>query len=78
MNIFKLVHIENSKLRKARHIGMIVCLLMGLISAMILSFYCATDVLVQFYLGYTLLRLSTFFFAITVICATFFDKFFYR
>lgn len=74
MKIMQLVHIGNDKLHAARHIGMIICLILALISTMILSFYHATDVLFQFYLGYTLLRLSIFFFTSVIICASVFDK----
>ena len=76
MKIIQLVHIESEKLYTARHIGMIICLILALISTMILSFYHTTDVLFQFYLGYTLLRLSIFFFTSVIICASMFDKFF--
>lgn len=76
MNFINYLHIENKKIKLARHIGLIACLVLGLLSAMILSFYHSTEILYQFYLGYTLLRLSVFFFACIIACSTVFDKFF--
>lgn len=76
MKFINYLHIENKKIKLARHIGLVVCLILGLVSAMILSFYHSTEVLYQFYLGYTLLRLSVLFFTFIIACSTIFDKFF--
>ena len=76
MKFINFLHIENKKIKIARRISLIACLILGLLSAMILSFYRSTEVLYQFYLGYTLLRLSVFFFACIIACSTVFDKFF--
>lgn len=75
MKFINYLHIENKRLKMARNICLIICLIMGLTSAMILSFYHSTEILFEFYLGYTLLRLSVFFFVCTIACATVFDKF---
>lgn len=72
----KFIHIENKNLKIARHFCLIFCLILGLISSMILSFYRSTEILFQYYLGYTVLRLSVFYFACTIVCSTIFDKFF--
>lgn len=74
MKLINYINIENKKLKNARNICLILCLILGLISAMILSFYMSSESLFQFNLGYTLLRLSTIFFAGIISCSIVFDK----
>lgn len=76
MNIRTYLNIDNIKIRKARRIGLIFCLILALIASMIFTFYHSTEILFQFYLGYTILRLSIFFFACIVACSSAFDKLF--
>lgn len=75
MKLTNYIKIENKKLKLARDINLILCLILGLVSSMILSFYISTESLFQFNLGYTLLRLSTIFFTGTISCSIVFDKF---
>lgn len=74
MKIFSVFNINNLKLRNARNIGLILCLILGLISSMILLFYHSVDVLLYFYIGYTLLKLAIFYFVSIIICSSAFDK----
>ena len=74
MTMFSYFNIQNKKLSKARNLGLIFCFLLALFSAMILSFYHSTYILFQFYLGYTLLKLSIFFSVGFIICAASFDR----
>ena len=74
MNIFSYFNIQNKKLSKVRNLGLILCFLLALLSAMILSFYHSTYILFQFYLGYTLLKLSILFSVGLIICASAFDN----
>lgn len=74
MKILSYFTIQNKKISKAKNIGLIFCFLLALISTMILCFYHSTYILFQYYLGYTLLKLSIFFSVAFTICATAFDK----
>lgn len=75
MKLINYIHIENKKLKFARNICIVVCFILALISSMMLAFYHSTEVLFQFYLGYTLLRLSVIYFTGTIACSIVFDKF---
>ena len=75
MKLTNYIHIENKGIKMVRDLFMVLCLILGLISSMILAFYHSTDELFQFNLGYTLLRLSTIYFAGVVSCSIIFDKF---
>lgn len=75
MKLINYIHIENKKLNIARKICLVLCLILALSSSMILSFYLSTKILFQFYLGYTLLRLSIIFFIGIITCSIAFDKF---
>lgn len=70
MNILK---INNSKVHLIRNALYKLCLIIGLISAMIFSFYHHTDILLQFYIGDICLKLSIIFFSATTACASVFD-----
>ena len=74
MKIFNSLKKLDSKILKITRIGFIFCLLLGLISTMILSFYHSTYILLQFYIGYTSLKLSIFFFVCFFICSLAFDR----
>ena len=74
MNMLSYFNIQNKKLSKARNLGLIICFLLALCSTMILSFYHSTYILFQFYLGYTLLKLSILFTVGFIICASAFDN----
>ena len=75
MKLINYIHIENKRIKIARNMLQTLCLILGLISAMILAFYHSTEILFQFNLGYTLLRLSVIFFTGTITCSIVFDKF---
>ena len=74
MNIKTVLHIENKKILKTRKVCLVLCLVMGLIASMILSFYHSTDSLFQYNLGYTTLRLTSIFFSGVIACSSAFDK----
>ena len=71
MNILK---INNLKIHLIRNVLYKFCLVIGLVSAMIFSFYHHTSILMQFYIGYACLKLSIIFFIATTACASVFDR----
>ena len=71
MNVLK---INNSKVNLIRNLLYKFCLVIGLVSAMIFSFYHHTSILMQFYIGYIFLKLSIIFFSATTACASVFDR----
>ena len=73
MKKFSLIKIKDKKLYKARNYGILFCLLLGLLSSLVLLSYHYTYIIFQFDLGYSLLRLSVFFFVSVIICASAFD-----
>lgn len=75
MKLINYIHIENKRIKMVRDLFIVLCLILGLISSMILAFYHSTEELFQFNLGYTLLRLSTIYFAGVISCSIVFDKF---
>ena len=74
MEKFSLIKIKDKKLYTARHYGVLFCLILGLLSSLFLLSYHYTYIIFQFDLGYTLLRLSIFFFVSVIICASAFDN----
>ena len=75
MKLTNYIHIDNKRIKLARDLFLILCLVLSLIASMILAFYHSTEELFQFNLGYTLLRLSIIYFAGVVSCSIIFDKF---
>ena len=73
MKIFSILEIQNKKIRKVRKIGLIVCLILGLISAMIMLFYMSTYTFFYYYIGYAILRLSIFYAVCIIACSRAFD-----
>ena len=74
MKNFSIIELNNQKIRKARKTCLIVCLILGLLSSMIMLFYHNTYITLHFYIGYTLLKLTLFYFVCTIICSSAFDK----
>jgi len=66
--------ISNKKIQKIRNVLSIICLLLGLVSSMIMLFYKSTYSYIQFYIGYTLLKLSILYFACIIAFSYVFDK----
>ncbi len=75
MKLIDYIHIENKKLKIARNICLILCLILALTASMILAFYHSTEILFHFNLGYTLLQLSVIYFSGIIACSIVFDKF---
>ena len=78
MKLTNYINIENKRIKMARDLFLRLCLILGLLSSMILAFYHSTEILFQFNLGYTLLRLSTIYFSGIIACSIVFDKFVHK
>lgn len=62
MKLFNELKNFDKKIIRITYVGLILCLLLALLSAMILSIYHNTYIIFQFDLGITLLKLSIIFF----------------
>lgn len=71
--ITELMKIE-PKIKKITKFMLIVCLLLALLSAFILSMYHFTYIIFQYNLGITLLRISIFWAVSTAVCALAFSR----